>query len=49
MPTDTTLSNAPEINGEEILTGLLDWVEEETPSDDGAAVNRLADQVQTLY
>jgi glutamate carboxypeptidase len=49
MPTDTTLSNAPEINGEEILTGLLDWVEEETPSDDGAAVNRLADQVQKLY
>lgn len=49
MPADTTLSNAPEIDGEEILAGLLDWVREETPSDDGAAVNRLADQVQSLY
>jgi glutamate carboxypeptidase len=49
MPAGKTLSNAPEINGEEILAGILEWVEEETPSDDGAAVNRLADRVQTLY
>jgi glutamate carboxypeptidase len=49
MPSDTTFSNAPEIDGEEILSGILDWVEEETPSDDGIAVNRLADRVQALY
>ena len=49
MSADTTLSNAPEIDGEEILAGILGWVEEETPSDDGAAVNRLADRVQSLY
>ncbi len=49
MPADKTLSNAPEINGEEILAGILNWVAEETPSDDGVAVNRLADQVQSLY
>ena len=49
MPADTTQSNAPEIDGEEILAGILDWVEEETPSHDGAAVNRLADQVQAVY
>jgi len=49
MSGETTLSNAPEIDGEEILAGILDWVEEETPSDDAAAVNLLADQVQSLY
>ena len=49
MPADTTRTNAPKIDQEEILAGILDWVEEETPTQDGAAVNRLADAVETLY
>jgi glutamate carboxypeptidase len=49
MPIDTSLDNAPKVDEDEILAGLLEWVQEETPSDDAVAVNRLADQVQTLY
>ena len=49
MPAETTPGNAPKIDGEEILAGILEWVGVETPSEDGAAVNRLADQVQSLY
>jgi len=39
-------SNAPRIGAEEILTGVLEWVAIESPSDDAAAVNRMADRVQ---
>ena len=41
-----SVSNNPIINGEEILAGIRGWVEIETPSPDGTAVNRLADHVQ---
>lgn len=48
MPPDTQ-TNIPVIDAEEILAGILEWVEEETPTHDGAAVNRLADDVEKLY
>jgi len=39
-------SNAPRIDAEEILAGVLEWVGIESPSYDAAAVNRMADRVQ---
>ena len=42
-----TTSNLPIIDGEEVLAGIRRWVEIETPSPDGKAVNRLADLVQS--
>ena len=39
-------SNAPRIDSEEILAGVLEWVGIESPSHDAAAVNRMADRVQ---
>ncbi len=44
--TDTTRSNLPTFDGEEILAGIRRWVEIETPSHDGAAVNRLVDMAE---
>ena len=44
--TDTTRSNLPTFDGEEILAGIRRWVEIETPSHDGVAVNRLIDVVE---
>ena len=44
--TDTTRSNLPTFDGEEILAGIRRWVEIKTPSHDGAAVNRLVDMVE---
>ena len=38
--------NTPVIDGDEILEGILKWVEVESPSHDGEAVNRMADQVE---
>ena len=38
--------NEPRINSEEILAGILQWVNIESPSDDQMAVNHMADQVQ---
>ncbi len=38
-------SNAPRIDAEEILAGVLEWVGIESPSYDAAAVNRMADRV----
>ena len=38
--------NAPVIDGDEILEGVLRWVEIESPSHDGAAVNRMVDHVE---
>lgn len=38
--------NIAELDAEEILAGVLGWVEIESPSHDGEAVNRVADQVQ---
>jgi glutamate carboxypeptidase len=43
----TPLSNIPTFAGEEILAGIRSWVEIETPSHDGAAVNRLVDVVES--
>jgi len=39
-------SNQPAIDADDILAGIRGWVEIETPSHDGAAVNRLADRVE---
>jgi glutamate carboxypeptidase len=44
--TQTPGSNIPIFDGEEILAGIRRWVEIETPSHDGAAVNRLVDLVE---
>lgn len=45
-------TNRPMIDAEEILEGIREWVEIETPSHDGAAVNRLvtrvADQMRAI-
>ena len=38
--------NEPRIDPEEILAGIREWVEIETPSANGAAVNRLVDVVE---
>ena len=40
-------SNQPVIDGEEVLEGIRRWVEIETPSPDGQAVNKLVDLVQS--
>ena len=40
-----TRSNEPRIDAAEILDGIRSWVEIETPSTDGAAVNVLVDKV----
>jgi glutamate carboxypeptidase len=42
-----SLSNAPRIDAKEILAGITEWVEVESPSTDGAAVNRLVTKVAT--
>ena len=42
---DQRLSDLSTYDAEEVLAGLRTWVELESPSDDGAAVNRLMDQV----
>lgn len=44
---DTTRSNIPVLDAEEILAGIRRWVELESPSHDAAAVNRLVDTVET--
>ena len=38
--------NVPELDAEEILEGILEWVRIESPSNDAAAVNRMADRVE---
>lgn len=48
-PDSTQQSNIPKIKPEEILEGILDWVEAESPTTDKAAVNKVADKVQGLY
>jgi glutamate carboxypeptidase len=44
--TKTPPSNIPTFDGEEILADIRRWVEIETPSHNGAAVNRLVDVVE---
>ena len=45
----TALENEPVIDQEEIIDGILDWVETETPTYFAEEVNKLADKVQTLW
>ena len=40
-------SNTPKIDPDEILEGIRTWVEIESPSNDGEAVNRMVDKVET--
>jgi glutamate carboxypeptidase len=42
---DSTVSNEPRIDANEILQGIVEWVEIESPSHDGVAVNRMVDRV----
>jgi glutamate carboxypeptidase len=42
-----SISNAPRIDAKEILAGITEWVEVESPSTDGAAVNGLVGRVAT--
>jgi glutamate carboxypeptidase len=43
------VANAPRIDPEEILDGIRRWVEVETPSHDGVAVNKLNDIVEAEF
>jgi len=38
--------NEPKIDAEEILSGIREWIEIESPSDDAVAVNRMVDAAQ---
>ncbi|MGE0151411.1 MAG: M20 family metallopeptidase [Reyranellaceae bacterium] len=40
------LSNAIPIDPDEILKGIVEWIEIESPSTDGAAVNRMVDKAE---
>ena len=41
-----TVNNQPTVDGDEILDGVLRWVDVESPSHDPAAVNHMADHVE---
>jgi len=45
-PMNTPTDNAPQIDAEEILAGILRWVSVESPSNDGGAVNGMVDMVE---
>jgi glutamate carboxypeptidase len=42
-------SNEPTLDADEILSGILEWVEIESPSHDGGAVNRVVDVVERAH
>lgn len=44
-----TSTNRPALDADEILAGIREWVEIESPTTDAAAVNRMADKVQADY
>lgn len=44
---DNAKSNLPALDAEEILAGVLSWVEIESPSHDGEAVNKMVNQVES--
>ncbi len=46
MTDSAAASNEPQLEAEEILEGVLRWVNIESPSNDGAAVSRMVDQVE---
>ncbi|MBT6276845.1 MAG: M20 family peptidase, partial [Chromatiales bacterium] len=41
--------NTPDIDPEEILHGIVEWVNIESPSHDGVAVNVMADKVESDF
>ncbi|MCC7282785.1 MAG: M20 family metallopeptidase [Acetobacteraceae bacterium] len=43
------VSNQPVLDADEILAGIREWVEIESPTTDAAAVNRMVDKVQADY
>lgn len=43
---DNTKTNLPALDADEILAGVVKWVEIESPSHDGEAVNGMIDQVE---
>ncbi len=43
---DTPLKNEPKIDPDEILGGIVEWIEIESPSHDAGAVNRMVDKVE---
>ncbi len=43
---DEARPNLPQLDGDEILKGVLEWVDIESPSHDSAAVNKMVDRVQ---
>jgi glutamate carboxypeptidase len=49
MSTATARENEPVIDTEEIIDGILDWVESETPTYDAARLNTLATKIQTQW
>ncbi len=44
-----TATNRPELDADELLAGIREWVEIESPTTDAAAVNRMVDKVQADY
>ena len=44
-----TSTNRPVLDADEILAGIREWVEIESPTTDAAAVNRMVDKVQGDY
>ena len=44
-----TVSNQPVLDADEMLAGIREWVEIESPTTDAAAVNRMVDKVQADY
>lgn len=46
MTETSATANAPKLDAEEILEGVLRWVNIESPSHDGEAVSRMVDQVE---
>lgn len=49
MSTAVTRDNEPAIDQEEIVDGILEWVEMETPTYDAVRLNKLADKIQTQW
>ncbi|MCW5752215.1 MAG: M20/M25/M40 family metallo-hydrolase [Alphaproteobacteria bacterium] len=49
MDVKSPASNRVRIDAEEILAGIREWVEIESPSHDAAAVNRMADKVEADF
>ena len=45
----TSSTNAPRIDAQEILDGIVEWVEIESPSNDGQSVNRMVDKVASDF